>query len=355
MRQSQNTFKTARPIISGKKGFFMVIVFPKREVHGGTGKRQREKSKKNVLDFSASTNPYPPRFAWNREPECLEYYPDDTYSELKERIASAFHRSADEICVGNGSIELIRVFCTVALKGNKKKFYCESPTFGEYALSSRLAGAHRIKKADDADVLFICNPNNPTGILRKREDLEHILSKMKSPGGLLFCDEAFIELSDPKQSLADVRDPHLFILHSLTKSFSVPGIRFGYGFGDPDLIEKIEITRPPWSVNAFAEAFAREAFRHWDKLAESRTAIAQEREWLTSHINLIGLHCNPSSANFILVDCGKDVGPLCTALLHHDILVRDCSSFGLPHCIRVAVRTRQENKILMEALSSCVP
>jgi threonine-phosphate decarboxylase len=178
---------------------------------------------------------------------------------------------------------------------------------------------------------------------------------VKSPGGLLFCDEAFIELSDPKQSLADVRDPHLFVLHSLTKSFSVPGIRFGYGFGDPDLIEKIEITRPPWCVNAFAEAFAHEAFRHWDKLAESRAAIAQEREWLTTHINLIGLHCNPSSANFILVDCGKAVGPLCKALLHHDILVRDCSSFGLPDCIRVAVRTRQENRILMEALSSCVP
>jgi threonine-phosphate decarboxylase len=80
---------------------------------------------------------------------------------------------------------------------------------------------------------------------------------------MLFCDEAFIELSDPVQSMVDVRDPALFVLRSLTKSFSVPGIRFGYGFGDPAIIEKIEITRPPWSVNAFAEAYALLAFQHW--------------------------------------------------------------------------------------------
>jgi threonine-phosphate decarboxylase len=177
---------------------------------------------------------------------------------------------------------------------------------------------------------------------------------VKSRGGLLFCDEAFIELSDPTQTMADVLDPHLFVLHSLTKSFSIPGIRFGYGFGDPALIDRIEITRPPWSVNAFAEAFALEAFKHMDELTASRTAIARERDWLTAEINRLGLHCRPSSANFILVDCGKDVASLCAALLNHNILVRDCTSFGLPNCIRVAVRTSEENRLLLEALSACM-
>lgn len=332
----------------------MAVIFPKRDVHGGTGKRQREKSRKNVVDFSASTNPYPPRFTWNCDPAYLEYYPDDTYFELKERIAQTFHRASEEICVGNGSIEILRVFCSVALKGNKQTFFCESPTFGEYELSARLAGARRIKNPQEADVSFICNPNNPTGILHKKRELEQLLNRVKSHGGLLFCDEAFIELSDPAQTLADVLDPHLFVLHSLTKSFSIPGIRFGYGFGDPALIDRIEITRPPWSVNAFAEAFALEAFRHMDELNSSRAAITREREWLTAEIDRLGLHCNPSSANFILVDCGKDVASLCTALLHHDILVRDCTSFGLPNCIRVAVRTSEENRLLLEALSACM-
>lgn len=332
----------------------MVIVFPKRVIHGGTGKRIREKTQKNIVDFSASTNPFPPRFAWTCDPTSLEYYPDDTYFALKELIASVFHRPAEEICVGNGSIELIRVFCSVALKGNKKRFFCESPTFGEYELSARLALARRVKSPDNADVCFICNPNNPTGVLLQKAELEQRLIRVKSHKGLLFCDEAFIELSDPAQSMADVRDPHLFVLHSLTKSFAIPGIRFGYGFGDPALIEKIEIARPPWSVNAFAEAFAREAFRHMDELSASRAAILQERTWLAAEIESLGLHCSPSSVNFLLVDIGQNVASFWNALLRHNILVRDCTSFGLPTCIRIAVRTTEENRLLVEALSACM-
>lgn len=333
----------------------MIIDFPKREVHGGTGKRQREKTNKNVLDFSASTNPFAPLFEWHCDPELLAHYPDDRYTTLKSRIASVFHRAPEEICVGNGSIELIRVFCSVALRGNKKCFFTESPTFGEYELSARLAGAVRVNTPQKADVSFICNPNNPTGILQKRPEMKRHLESMKSHGGVLFCDEAFIELADPAQSMVDVHDPDLFVLHSLTKSFSIPGIRFGYGFGDPDLIDKIEITRPPWSVNAFAEAYALEAFLHMHELTASRLAIAQERNWLATEIDALGLHCNPSSANYLLVECGWDVASFCTALARRDILVRDCTSFGLPTCIRVAVRTREENRVLTEVLSACMP
>jgi len=256
--------------------------------------------------------------------------------------------------VGNGSIEIIRVFCSVALKGDKKYFFTESPTFGEYDLSARLAGASKVHTAKKADVSFICNPNNPTGALLAKSDMNRHLERTKSHGGLLFCDEAFIELADPAQSMADVSDPHLFVLHSLTKSFSVPGLRFGYGFGEPELIEKIEITRPPWSVNAYAEAFALEAFRHWDELAASRAAIARERALLLKEIDALGFHCNPSSANFLLVECGWDVAAFCNALANHDVLVRDCTSFGLPTCIRVAVRGRDENRVLIEALSACM-
>jgi threonine-phosphate decarboxylase len=336
-----------------KNGVFVVIGFPKREVHGGTGKRQREKTKKNVLDFSASVNPFPPVFSWHMDLSCLEQYPDDGYCELKEQIARTFHRSTEEICVGNGSMELIRVFCSIMLKGNKK-FFAESHTFGEYALSAHLAGAHKTGTFQESHVSFVCNPNNPTGILKKKDEMIRYLESIKSYGGLLFCDEAFIELSDPAQSLAGVCDPDLFVLHSLTKSFSVPGIRFGYGFGDPDLIEKVEITRPPWSVNAFAEAYAMQAFQHWDKLTESRTAIAVERDLLDAGICALGLRCYPSAANFILVECSRDVTTLCNCLVHRNILVRNCTSFGLPTCIRVAVRTRHENQILLEALSACM-
>jgi threonine-phosphate decarboxylase len=355
-RSPQNAFMTSKPSILAKEQIFMAVDFPKRVVHGGTGKRQREKTHKTVLDFSASVNPYPPSINWRCNPADLSYYPDDTYSELKERISEVFHRDPSEICVGNGSIEIIRVFCAVALRGiaGPGRFFIEPPTFGEYELSARLAGAEQTTDLDKADVCFVCNPNNPTGILRSRADLLQELEDVKRCGGTLFCDEAFIGLADPRQSLADVRDSNLFILHSLTKSFSVPGLRIGFGFGEPDLIGKIETARSPWCVNAYAEAFALQALLHLEDLDIARAAITSEREHLISGIRDIGLTSLPSSANFLLVDCGKDVSPLCSALARKNILVRDCNSFGLPSCIRIAVRTADENLQLLEALASCV-
>ncbi|MDD1703278.1 MAG: histidinol-phosphate aminotransferase family protein [Methanoregula sp.] len=327
--------------------------FPKRVIHGGTGKREREKTRKPLLDFSASLNPQPPGISWSFDPASLSFYPDNDYVELKEIIAHTFHRDPSEVCVGNGSIELIRVFCSVYLSRGST-FFAETPTFGEYALSARLAGAEPVSSVSDATVCFVCNPNNPTGTLHSRLNLLNGLNDITSPDRMIFADEAFIELADPAQSLSDVRDDQLFVLRSLTKSFSVPGIRFGYGFGDPDLIEKIEIARPPWSVNAYAEAFAREAFRHIPELEASREYIRKEREWLDRQIRDLGYSPCPSSVNYILVNCSRNAGPLCRQLEDCGILVRDCTSFGLPASIRVAVRTHKENMALVEALSACV-
>jgi threonine-phosphate decarboxylase len=336
------------------KGFLMVPDFPKRVVHGGLGKREQEKTQKKVLDFSASVNPFPPQVTWDCDFDHLGRYPDNEYLNLKEEIARTFHRSAEEICVGNGSIEILRVFCTVTLQKNRKYFF-EPPTFGEYELSARLAGATPAPGPQQADVFFICNPNNPTGELRKKDELEKKVSMMASHRGILFCDEAFIDLSDPYESLSNLRDPAVFVLQSLTKSFAVPGLRFGYGFGDPDLIEKIETARPPWSVNAFAEEFALRAFSHMKDLENSRFLIAKERQWLFDQVSHLGLHPHQSSVNYLLIDCGFTASPLCEKLGGLGILVRDCMSFGLPRCIRIAVRTRSENQAFVEALAACLP
>jgi threonine-phosphate decarboxylase len=182
-----------------------------------------------------------------------------------------------------------------------------------------------------------------------------ILREVRSRSGTLFLDEAFIELSDPGQSLAGEEGPGLFVLRSLTKAFAVPGLRFGYGFGDPDLIARMEVMRPPWSVNAFAEEFALLAFRNYHRLEQSRQRIAGEREWLEGRIRGLGLAPLPSSANFLLVDLEEPASALAARLLDKGILVRDCASFGLPGSIRIAVRRREENERLIEALSACLP
>jgi threonine-phosphate decarboxylase len=327
---------------------------PGRVVHGGTLLWHRRRTGRPLLDFSANLNPFPPEIPWRPDPSVLSSYPDDRYEDLREAIGRTFHRRPEEVAVGNGSMEIIRVFCHAALSGGDG-FFVDRPTFGEYELSARLAGASPVEDLSRARVRFLCNPNNPTGALLPAEGVRGILREVGAGSGTLFLDEAFIELSDPGQSLVHVTDPALFLIRSLTKAFAVPGLRFGYGFGDPDLIARMEVLRPPWSVNAFAEAFAIEAFSHFGLLEESRQRVARERAWLEGRIRGMGLAPLPSSANFLLVNLAEPASALADRLLARGILVRDCASFGLPSSIRVAVRHREENERLVEALQACSP
>lgn len=327
---------------------------PGRQTHGGFIRRLRSRGEHTeITDFSASLNPFPPQCDWNPASCDISDYPDDTYTLLKETIGRVYSRDPSEIAVGNGSVELIRVYAQVML-GPGKTAFIEQPTFGEYIQSVILAGGSVTDNpSGEASVRYLCNPNNPTGLLKKKEEIMAVLSECNSTGSALFLDEAFIDLSDPDQSLAKTRDPDLFVLQSLTKSFAVPGIRFGFGFGDPLLIDAIEKTRPPWTVNRYAETFAIEALSHLPELGESRRKIAAEREYLADSLQSLGFSPHPSHTNYILVDTGKDAGDLTERLLSMGVLVRDCTSFGLVETIRVAVRTREENRILIEALAAC--
>ncbi|MDD1660540.1 MAG: histidinol-phosphate aminotransferase family protein [Methanomicrobiales archaeon] len=327
-----------------------------RVLHGGTQKWLQEHDGREVVDFSASLNPFPPRLDWSCDPAAASMYPDDRYEALRGLVARTFGRNPEEVTVGNGSIELIRVFCRAVLEpGDRVRV--DPPTFGEYALSAELCGA-RVQEGASAHaerIRFLCNPNNPDGALVPRDRTISILEECGVNGGYLFLDEAFIELSDPAASLADLRHPALFVSRSLTKAFAVPGLRFGYGFADPDLVERMEVLRLPWSVNAVAEQFAMAAIPRFAALEESRRRIREEREWLEARIRACGLTCSPSSANYLLLHLPLPAPDLSSCLLAHGILVRDCTSFGLPRSIRVAVRTREENRRLAEALTACLP
>ncbi len=337
---------------SGKNGdSYVNRPFPKKVMHGGFIKQIRDHTGRTVIDFSANLNPFPPPVPVDLSPDLLSWYPDDYYTTLKECISQHFNRAPDEIAVGNGSVELIRIFCLAVLSpGDRVRI--GNPTFGEYEFSSRLAGALPAGVHDQAKVRFICNPNNPTGDLLPRSTVLERKGKMQEE--ILFVDEAFIELADPAQSVAGLRDPSLFVLRSLTKCFAVPGIRFGYALGDPALIRKVETIRPPWNVNAFAEQYALAAFRSFEALEDSRKRIVSARRWLEHELSRFSLTIHPSSANFLLLTFGDDVSRLCARLLDEGILVRDCHSFGLPNSIRIAVRTPQENCLLIEAMGRCL-
>lgn len=327
---------------------------PRRIEHGGRVRWYRRHSGKKILDFSASLNPFPPQVQASPPEEAIASYPDDGYEALKEAIGQVFHRDPAEITVGNGSVEVIRAFCAAAI-GPGESGAIKGPTFGEYEMAVRLCGGLVTDDAAGAAVRFLCNPNNPDGVLSSREEVLAILDTLEE-GQRLFVDEAFIELADPAESVSGIRDPALFVSRSITKSFAVPGLRFGFGFGDPDTVAEIEAHRLPWTVNAYAESFALAALDRYTELAKSRRLIRTERNWLVDRLRDLDLSPLPSSVNFILVPVPCPAAELTERLLlSHDILVRDCTSFGLPDMIRVAVRRHDENTRLVEALAACLP
>ncbi len=324
--------------------------FPKKVMHGGKIHEMRKRFGDSLIDVSASMNPFVPDFACAYDHADLAVYPDDSYTELKEKISSVFHRPIDEICVGNGSAEIVRVFCQVT---DGKTCRIDMPTFGEYGLSARLAGKTVLQNTD-ADIRFVCNPNNPTGILKPRAEMLNILEEETARNSMLFVDEAFMELAAADETISDILSPNLFVMRSLTKCFTVPGIRFGFGFGDAELIEKIETARTPWTVNAFAERYAMAAFDHYAELKESAEKISVERDWYISELEKLGCSCYPSQVNFITFDTGRPASEVFSAMLEHGVYVRDCTSFELPTCIRVSVETREKNRRVLEALSECL-
>jgi threonine-phosphate decarboxylase len=252
--------------------------------HGGRGAAAGE-----LLDFSVNLNPCAPALDWNIPEESARIYPDDTYDDLKEIIARHHHRTPDEICVGNGSVEVIRTLCHTLLSPGTSVFV--SPhTFSEYALSAQLSGAVITHSPEvKVEISFLCNPENPSGVLTPRNEVVGLINDRTEKEGVLCVDEAFIDLADPSESVSGIRNTHLFVLRSLTKSFSMAGVRFGYGIGDPDLIEKMEVMRPPWSVNAFAHSMALQAFDKYPTLEMSRQFISRERKRITSRCRELGL------------------------------------------------------------------
>jgi threonine-phosphate decarboxylase len=324
--------------------------------HGGKIKRFLEDGY-SLIDFSASVNPLPPTL--DLSIDCAEvcFYPDVSYTSLKKVIAAYHECTPDQVAVGNGSVELIRLICMMTL--NVGDLVCTSAhTFGEYGMSARLCGASITHEPHGARLHFICNPENPTGeLLQKEHVLECIFKNSQdSDPALIVIDEAFIDLADPCASVIPciISREEVVVLRSLTKSFGMPGIRFGYAIGEATIIRSIETLRTPWSVNALSEKIAKEAFARMDELAVSREYIKKEREFMISSFESAGFECSNAAANYILIQAQRSAAQITTDMINQGFLVRDCTSFGLPHSIRVAVRLHEENMALIEALIPCL-
>ncbi len=362
--------------------------------HGGLVQETSETygiPESEILDFSANFNPLGNPF---EHPESglnfdeilntgfkkLAEYPDNRYSEFREAAAKfvGLGVSPKNIIPGNGSTEIIRlvVECVVE-KGDT--VLLPWPTFGEYEMQCRIMGAELQYPSQDevetlpdellekAKILFICNPNNPTGKLRTRKEIKALAERCTQHKTLLFVDEAFIELSDPSQSVADlaVNNNYVFVMRSLTKDFAIPGIRMGFGIASPEVAEILDTARLSWNLGTVADTVATSLLNveggiENPYLKKARAMIREDGEIFKAKLDRIrGFKAGEVNVNFILVDISKfmlDSTELTARMAARGILIRDCSSLrGLgKNYIRLAVRTAEENDRLITAVGDII-
>ena len=231
------------------------------------------------------------------------------------------------------------------------------PTFGEYARACRIAGAEveEYRASEDGGfrwvaediaqaitrvrpkLAFLCNPNNPTGQLCCRPAIEQLLAACDET--LLVVDEAYLPFCDtPVDLLPLLSSGRLLLLRSMTKDHGLAGLRLGYAVAPPEVVEDPNRVRPPWSVNAAAQAAGLAALGDVGHLEAARRVVRESRAYLVGELSELGLEVVPPTANFLLVRVG-DGAAFRSALLERGVCVRDCASFGLPAYVRIGVRT----------------
>jgi len=344
-----------------------------RPIHGGNRDWAAAIAKcpvSELIDFSASINPLgPPKSVLNAIKGGLDgiiHYPDPNYTELRKALASKHQISPDWILPGNGVAELLN--WAARDLGELGLVYVLSPGFADYAralksFGIRIAscpleistGKWNTKNNSKKSGLILNNPHNPTGHLWKSEEILPLLEEYE----LVVLDEAFLDFLSNSPSLIPwiENHPNLIILRSLTKFYSLPGLRIGYAIAHPDRLKRWKKWRDPWPVNILADLAVRAAvndheFQHrsWEWLNESSPIL------FTNLTDIEGLNPRTSSVNFFLVHSNQNVPKLQKRLLQdHKILIRDCLSFiGLDeNYFRIAIKTLRENQILIEALKSC--
>lgn len=347
-----------------------------RPIHGGNrvwAAKIAGCSLDSLVDFSASINPLgPPQSAIAAIQgglSDLNAYPDPNYSQLRCALAQWHHLSPEWILPGNGVAELLTwaswEFAQCA------QTYLITPAFSDYWRALRTFGVNvktvplKLNQIDarlffdsiePSSGLLLNNPHNPTGKLFDLPELLDYLEKFD----LVVVDEAFMDFlppMTPPPSLIDVveRYPNLVILRSLTKFYSIPGLRLGYAITHPNRLQQWQQWRDPWCVNSLAEKVGKvvifdDSFQQktWDWLIPTRKQLFEQLN------SLNGLNPFPSSANFLLVETEYPSSQLQEILLkQYQLLIRDCLSFPElgDRYFRVAVRTEAENNRLIKALS----
>lgn len=307
-------------------------------------------------DFSVCLNAFGPApavlDAIRRTP--VDEYPDPTSRVARSAAADAWSVPIDALMLAAGSAELIDLVCR-AFVAPGDVVAVDSPAFGEYERAARIYGATVVHEIDDdARVVFVCSPSNPLGQVRERAELQRLADRCAERGVVLVIDQAYDEFTGERAGTPALRcHPAVLHLRSLTKDNALAGIRVAFGIGTREIMDALNAVRVPWSASSIAQNAAVASFGAEAQEYVARTTAALRREAIRLRESLpsLGYDADDSRTHFFTIRV-RDAAMARRALLDRaDILVRDCTSFGLPDRIRVAARQRTANDELLRALA----
>jgi histidinol-phosphate aminotransferase len=298
----------------------------------------------------------------------VHFYPDGSGYYLRQKLAEIHNLNMDQIILGAGSTDLIELVAKTFLTAGDEAITSQS-AFYMYRLAVEDMGAglvltpmrdltfdlaaiahavtHRTK------VIYLGNPNNPTGTMFTAEDLDRLLDALP-PRVLVVLDEAYYEyVQKPgySHSVDYVRQGrNILVLRTFSKVHGLAGIRLGYGMGHRELIESLHRIRSPFNANSLAQVAGMAALDDTEHVARSVDSNAREMKFVTEELTLMGVRYTPSVGNFLLVDTGRDCEEDFVRLLHEGVIVRPMKIYGFPTSQRVTIGRHEENERFLEAL-----
>lgn len=327
----------------------------------------------NVVKLTSNENPYGcsqnVQKAIISELNKLSLYPDSRAEGLREKLSDFIGVNDDQLIFGNGTDELIRMISRAYL-GSGTNTVMTDLTFSQYKRNAMIEGAevrevthvngrHDIKAIinavdKDTTVVWICNPNNPTGEYVRERDLITLLDNLNKDI-LVVCDEAYYEYVDADDFPDTVslmnRYPNLMITRTFSKAYGLASLRVGYGICHRNVVNNLEVVRETFNTSRLAQAAATAALEDQAFIKECSSRNRKEMEQFYSFCWRFGLSYFPSQANFIWIDFKRDTDDLANRLLSKGFIIRPGSQFGYRTTVRITVGSSKQNDDLIAYLS----
>ncbi|MFH1191753.1 MAG: histidinol-phosphate transaminase [Candidatus Omnitrophota bacterium] len=337
---------------------------------------KRQLGLKQVIKLASNENSWGPSpkavSAIKRFLSGINRYPDARGFYLKKSLAKLFGLVPENFVLGNGSDELIDVVIKTFMEADENIVTSEG-TFLEYEIIAQING-RKVKKAPlryfrydlgamlklvdkKTKLVFIANPNNPTGTYVNKYEVAEFIKALPESVVVVFDEayDAFIDVDDYPDSLSYLKNKKkIIILKTFSKAYGLAGLRLGYAMAAAELVTYMERIRQPFNVNLLAQVAGLAALEDKDFLKKTRRLTLEGKNFIYQKLAKMGLGYVPSVANFILIDVGKDSQKVFKSCLKFGVIVREMSQYGLANFIRVTIGTQKENQRFARVLRKVI-